>query len=180
MPMMKTRLAVIDDVAAIANLHAESWRIAYRGMLTDDYLDRQIFSERLALWEQRFGSCAPNQHICVAEIGDQVVGFACTYGDEDARWGSFLDNLHVAPEHKRHGIGKALMRQVAAWSLAAYPACGLYLWVLESNTPAIRFYRKMGGVRSGKGTWRPPDGGSYTKLRYAWPTLEPLLSGTLS
>ncbi len=174
---MKTRLAAIDDVAAIANLHAESWRIAYRGMLRDDYLDQRIFAERLALWEQRFHSRASNQHVCVAEVDDEVVGFACTYGGEDARWGSFLDNLHVAAEHKRHGIGKALMQQVAGWSLAAYPACGLYLWVLESNVPAIRFYEKMGGVRSGEGTWRPPDGGSYRKFRYAWSNLEPLLPG---
>lgn len=173
---MKTRLADIGDVAAIANLHAESWRVAYRGMLTDGYLDRQIHSERLALWEQRFHSPAPNQHVCVAEVDDEIVGFACTYGGEDARWGSFLDNLHVAPGHKRLGIGKALMRQAAEWSLAGYPKCGLYLWVLESNTPAIHFYEKLGGVRSGDGIWCPPDGGSYVKFRYAWSNLEPLLS----
>ncbi|HUU74156.1 MAG TPA: GNAT family N-acetyltransferase [Burkholderiales bacterium] len=173
---MKTRLAVVADVAAIADLHAESWRVAYRGMLRDDYLDREIFSERLALWEQRFQACAPNQYVAVTEIDGKVVGFACAYGDEDARWGSFLDNLHVSPEFKRRGIGKALMQQVGAWSAKEHPACGMYLWVLESNSPAMQFYEKLGGVRSGKGKWNPPDGGSYTKFRYAWKSLAPLLS----
>jgi ribosomal protein S18 acetylase RimI-like enzyme len=173
---VKIRLAVDADIFAIAKLHAQSWRGAYRGMLQDDYLDRRIFSERQALWEQRFHASAPNQYVCVATVDDEVVGFACAYGDEDAAWGSFLDNLHVSPECKRRGIGKALMQHVAAWSLAQYPGCGMYLWVLESNTPAIRFYDKLGGVPSGVGTWQPPDGGAYAKLRYAWETLEPLIS----
>ena len=173
---MKTRLAVVADVAAIADLHAESWRVAYRGMLHDDYLDRQIFSERLALWEQRFQACAPNQYVVVAEVDGKVAGFACAYGGEDAKWGSFLDNLHVAPEQKRHGIGTALMQQVAAWSSVSYPSCGMYLWVLASNASAMLFYEKLGGRRSGKRVWRPPDGGAYTKFRYPWKTLEPLLS----
>lgn len=173
---MKTRLAVVADVAAIADLHAQSWRVAYRGMLGDDYLDRQIFAERLALWEQRFQSCPSNQYVVVAELNDEVVAFACAYGNEDARWGSFLDNLHVSPSHKRHGFGKALMQQVAAWSSAAYPTCGLYLWVLASNSPAMQFYEKLGGVCAGTGEWHPPDGGSYKKFRYAWANLDPLLS----
>jgi len=168
---MKIRNATTTDAAAIAALHAESWRIAYRGMLQDDYLDRKIFPERLALWEERFRTPGANQYVIVAEIDAKVAGFACAYGDEDATWGSFLDNLHVTPEFKRKGVGSALMRDVAQWSLKSWPDCGMYLWVLESNTPAIRFYEKVGGRRAGEGMWNPPDGGEYRKLRYAWDDL---------
>lgn len=165
---MKIRIANARDAATIANLHAESWRIAYRGMLQDDYLDRKIFPERLALWEERFRACTANQYVVVAEIEAKVAGFACAYGDEDPVWGSFLDNLHVTPAYKRKGIGSALMRDVAQWSLRSWPGCGMYLWVLESNTPAVRFYENVGGRCVGDGLWNPPDGGEYRKLRYAW------------
>ena len=173
---MKTRLAVGADAPAIAELHAESWRVAYRGMLQDDYLDRTIYAEREALWEERFRSAPANQYVIVAETAGSVTGFACVYGDEDAKWGSFLDNLHVAPGQKRHGIGTALMEEVAAWCLKSWPAAGMYLWVLESNASAMRFYEKLGGVCVGEGVWTPPDGGEYRKLRYAWDSLEGLIA----
>ena len=176
---MKTRTASAADASAIARLHAESWRVAYRGMLHDDYLDRTIYTERQALWEERFRSAPANQHVIVAETAGSVTGFACVYGNEDATWGSFLDNLHVAPGQKRRGIGSALMKQVAAWCLNAWPAAGMYLWVLESNTSAMRFYERLGGVRAGEGVWKPPDGGEYRKLRYAWESLEGFTASAL-
>jgi len=172
---MKIRIATAADAAAIAKLHAESWRSAYRGMLQDDYLDRKIFPERLALWEERFCTSATNQYVVVAEVEANVAGFACAYGDEDPVWGSFLDNLHVTPAYKRKGIGSALMRDVAQWSLGSWPDRGMYLWVLESNSPAIRFYERVGGRRAGEGLWNPPDGGEYRKLRYAWDDLHELV-----
>ena len=168
---MNIRVANTADAAAIADLHAESWRIAYRGMLQDDYLDRTIFPERLALWEARFRAPAANQYVIVAEVDKKVAGFACAYGEEDPELGCFLDNLHVARPHMRHGIGSALMRDVAQWSLASWPDGGMYLWVLESNAPAIRFYESVGGRCAGEGVWNPPDGGAYRKLRYAWDDL---------
>ena len=168
---MNIRVANAADAAVIADLHAESWRIAYRGMLQDDYLDREIFAERLGLWEARFRTPAANQYVTVAEVDAKVAGFACAYGGEDPVWGSFLDNLHVSPASKRSGIGSALMRDVAQWSLRSWPDRGMYLWVLESNTSAIRFYERIGGRRAGEGVWNPPDGGEYRKLRYAWDEL---------
>ena len=170
----KTRKAVASDAVAIANLHAESWRIAYRGMLSDEFLDKHVFDERIAVWQERFRVPAANQYILVAEVDGDMIGFACAYGGEDQKWGSFLDNLHVADAFKRRGIGAGLMRQVAQWSSGQYPGAGMYLWVLESNTPAMRFYEKLGGVRSGEGVWTPSDGGNYRKYRYAWTSLDPL------
>lgn len=172
---VKTRTAAAADAAAIARLHAESWRVAYRGMLSDEYLDEDIFGERSALWQERFQSPAANQYIVVAETGGSMTGFACAYGAEDKTWGSFLDNLHVAVEFKRRGIGAELIKQVALWSNTYFPGAGMYLWVLESNLAAMRFYEKLGGVRSGEGVWTPPDGGSYRKYRYVWERVDPLL-----
>ena len=39
---MQIRLATLADAEAIAHVHAESWRTAYRGALSDAYLSGPI------------------------------------------------------------------------------------------------------------------------------------------
>ena len=40
--MLTLREGTEHDAAAIAQLHADSWRSAYRGMLSDEYLDHRV------------------------------------------------------------------------------------------------------------------------------------------
>jgi ribosomal protein S18 acetylase RimI-like enzyme len=50
----------------------------------------------------------------------------------------------VYPEFRGLGIGKALLKRVAA--VAVEKGCARLKWsVLDWNTPAIDFYRAMGG-----------------------------------
>lgn len=165
---MIIRVATASDVSGIANLHTESWRIAYRGLMRDDYLDKEIYAEREAVWRDRFQRLPVNQYIVVAEEKGELIGFACTYGNDDARWGALLDNLHAAPDRKRQGIGTKLMAATAEWCLKTYPTQGLYLWVLEQNIPARRFYERVGGIHVESGMWDPPDGSPLPKMRFVW------------
>jgi hypothetical protein len=52
--LMLYREATALDADAIAVLHAESWRRAYRGHLSDAYLDGPIFKDRTSVWRGRF------------------------------------------------------------------------------------------------------------------------------
>lgn len=174
--MMIVREARAADANAIAGVHAESWRVAYRGAFRDEYLDGNIFDERLAVWRRRFAAPASNQHVLVAEDQQAVIGFACAFGGEDPRWGTLLENLHVSRRWWKQGIGARLMAAAAAWSAAAYPGRGMYLWVLEPNVPARRFYEQLGAAGSGRELWEAPGGGTVPRLRYVWADLEPLLS----
>ena len=171
------RQALPSDADDIARLHAISWRTAYRGALSDAYLDGPIEAERAELWRARLAQPAANQFVVIAQSRGEAVGFACAYGGEDPQWGTFLDNLHVLPEFKRQGIGAQLMREVAAWSAGAYPGQGIYLWVLGSNLPAQRFYARIGGENAGTDLWTPPDGSALPKVRIAWRSAEALSFG---
>lgn len=44
------REATSADIEGIANLHATSWRFAYRGSYSDAYLDGPVFEERRQVW----------------------------------------------------------------------------------------------------------------------------------
>ena len=57
--------------------------------------------------------------------------------------GLYLEDLFVEPAHRGAGIGKALLRRLAA--LALERDCGRLEWrVLDWNEPSIRFYRSLG------------------------------------
>lgn len=123
------RDAMPVDAAAVAALHADSWRRHYRGAYADGYLDSR----------------------------DELAGFAHVILDADRDWGALLDNLHVAVAQQGRGIGATLMARAGEFVTRLRPESGLYLWVLEQNVAAQRFYEAIGGQPIG--------------IRYVW--LEP-------
>lgn len=173
---MRIRLAHARDASGIASLHARSWRAAYRGMLSDTYLDGPVETERAQLWHRRFAQPAANQYVVVAEAAEQIVGFACAYGAEDPTWGTLLENLHVAQDHKRRGIGARLVAQVASWSAQTHPQACLHLWVLKPNLPAQNFYQHLGAEHIESAVWHPPEGGPVPQIRLAWRQPQSLLA----
>lgn len=160
-----------DDAEAIATLHTESWRVTYRGIYSDVYLDGDVFDDMTRMWSERMTAPAPNQFVVLAEDDGELVGFACAYGAHHERLGTYLDNLHVRRARHGHGIGRGLVSRVASWSRTRYPDTGLYLGVLEDNVNARRFYERLGGDNVGVEVIEPPGGGSVRAHRYAWSNL---------
>lgn len=166
---MRLREATLADAAAIAELHADSWRNTYRGAYPDEYLDGPVFEDRRRIWQERLSTAAPGQYVIVAEGEDgSLIGLACAYGGKDPVRGTLLDNLHVRLDRQRSGTGRKLVAQVARWCLAAYPEEALYLGVLEQNTRAQAFYRALGARDSGGETVPTPGGGSTRTRWYTW------------
>lgn len=74
------------------------------------------------------------------------VGFALyffNYSTFLTRFGVYLEDLFVRPEHRGRGIGFHLLQRVA--QAAADRGCERMDWaVLDWNEPAIDFYRQLG------------------------------------
>lgn len=165
---MTYREVTSNDATAIAALHAKSWRHAYRGILRDDFLDGDVFQNRTDVWEQRLASPPANQYVLVAIENQRIEGFVCVQGGEDARWGSLIDNLHVARALKGKGIGTTLVKAAAAWIQKNCPAAGMYLWVYEANVAARRFYESLGASNAELVVKENPGGGFANSFRYVW------------
>jgi GNAT superfamily N-acetyltransferase len=179
--MLILREATGHDAAAIAKLHADSWRSAYRGILSDEYLDNRVHIERAALWQQRFSERAEKPFfVILAEAGNELVGFACVFPDEHPTYGAFLDNLHVVPIRTGQGIGRRLLSAVAGRLLAAERRGGLYLWVIEQNARARQFYAKAGALEVECVELSMPDGSRQKEMRCFWPELAGLLKTELA
>jgi ribosomal protein S18 acetylase RimI-like enzyme len=174
-----TRIATAEDAEPIARLHAESWRTAYRGILSDDFLDNDVVEDRRALWDVRFANPIPQRGVIVIEDEGGIAGFICVEGLEDARWGSLIDNLHVAPDRKHSGIGRTLMREGSSWLTEHYGEAPVYLWVLEANSNARRFYERLGASNAETVLNKTADGVINRSCRYTWPSSTDLLAACL-
>jgi ribosomal protein S18 acetylase RimI-like enzyme len=168
--MVTYRLAQDTDAARIAALHAQSWQTHYAGIWTAAYLDGPVVADRLAVWQERFQQPRENQHIVIAEASHLLVGFACTYFNEEPLYGTLLDNLHVATQVQGQGIGKKLMQLAAEAALRQYPEAKFHLWVLEENHAARKFYERLGGENVETTSCENPDGTYSPACRYVWAT----------
>lgn len=141
---LRYRRARRSDAAVVAAMHAASWRRHYRGAYSDSFLDGDVAADRLAVWSDTIRETQPNHCTIVAEVAEDLVGFIHTVLDHDSRWGSFVENLHVAPASKRRGIGTELLAQTARILVSRGEDPGLYLWVLHRNGAAQAFYEARG------------------------------------
>lgn len=139
------RPATPFDAPRIAALHARSWRENYRGDLPDTFLDKEVLSERLSTWTDRFSTPSDDMQVMLAERDNELVGFCCVLLHHDPEDGTLLDNLHVRQDYQGTGIGRRLIRWAAITTIAEDPEGKLYLWVLKNNTSAAAMYRHIGG-----------------------------------
>lgn len=140
------RPAVADDAAAIARLHRSVWCDTYRDLAPAGacrVLDEDF---RRARWADMLASPRKHQCVLVAEQGNRLVGIgAIGAPSEEAFAGrGEIRSLYVDPSVKRQGLGRRLMRELAA-ELAAMGYSGAALGVVVGNDPAIAFYRSLGG-----------------------------------
>ena len=144
---MSVRHANPDDALGIGIVHVASWQAAYRGMITQDYLDSLDSAQRGANWRRYLnGPLQHDEFVFVAEAQpNHVLGFAHVGQSRDADGVGELRCLYVTPEHWGEGIGSDLM----ASSVDALVASGFTeatLWVLDNNSRARRFYEASGWI----------------------------------
>jgi GNAT superfamily N-acetyltransferase len=164
--------ATSQDIESIAQLHAQSWRNAYRGMLADEYLDRHVVADRLEFWTARFASVPADRRLVLQAIsGGTLIGFVCVLLDAEPQWGARLDNLHVSPESKGTGIGYTLFQAAREWIASVSPGTAMYLWCVERNHGARRFYDRQGGKIVETATRPVAQELAVPELRYWWPPL---------
>jgi GNAT superfamily N-acetyltransferase len=171
------------DVEAIAALHADNWRRHYRGAYSDEFLDGDLLSDRRVAWSARLADPGPGTATTVAEHDGHLVGFVHVVFDLDPEWGSLLYNLHVVHERRRTGIGRRLLQHAARAVGDNARGDGMFLWVLEQNVAAQRFYLACGATATDVEPVPPPGGdpgrlvGSPRCIRMVWSEVGGLAGG---
>lgn len=170
-PAVLTRAATPGDYDAIAALHIASWRSAYRGILPDRRLEREIPTLLREAWTpERVGA---EDIVLVAEApgrgGGALVGFVAI---RDAPV-PLIDNLHVAAAAQGSGIGRRLLAEGAS-ALRRRGRDTAELWVFAANQAALGLYRRLGGAAVDEAD-KDVFGEPVPSIRVHWPTLTPLI-----
>ena len=131
--------ATASDVATILGL--------IRQLSVYEKLEHMVTGNEAMLTEALFGK-TPSCECVIAREGDVPVGFALfftTFSTFLCKPGVYLEDLFVIPTVRGKGVGKALLKYLAA--LAQQRGCGRFEWrVLDWNTPSIEFYKSLGAT----------------------------------
>lgn len=147
---MIIRLATPEDALQIAQVQVESWRETYPGIVPKSYLDSLDVKKREKVWRE----AADNHSLFVAELNNEVVGFAIggenrdkdTYPEYDGE----LYAIYSYGQVHGQGIGKKLFQSIAE-DLVSNRFKKMIVSVLSDN-PAVGFYTQMGGTFIGEDT----------------------------
>jgi ribosomal protein S18 acetylase RimI-like enzyme len=170
----RIRAATAADLPAIAAIHTSSWRAAYRGILSDAFLDGDLLENRKARWSGIAERMGARDNLLVATDGEGAVGFIAGWtssalGCEDG-YGLYIDNLHVRPDLRGNRYGERLFRALAKNAMgnaAVDVKVSAYLWLLDGNAPAHRFYHRLGG-RDGEHRLVELGGRTVGETRIVW------------
>lgn len=140
MPTIHIRPAAADD--------AERFLTLVDALADYEKLDRPTPEARQRLVRDGFG-LQPRFQAYLAELDGNAVGYAITfetYSSFLALPTLYLEDLFVLPEARRHGVGSAVFRFLAAEAVRR--GCGRMEWVvLDWNQLAIDFYERLSAQR---------------------------------
>jgi len=187
--MICIRRAGPADAAAIGAVHVATWRTVYPGVLPDGYLASLSTLRHAAGYEAAIGARHHGHAVFVAVAkgadapagqeaaeGGTIIGFVSGGRSRRPQIGEGeIETLYLLDDYRDRGIGRRLMRAMAA-HLAAIGCRSAMLWVLQDN-PTRWFYQRLGGRLSARESTRFA-GQALEQLAFTWDPIETLLMAT--
>lgn len=163
------RPATPEDAAEIAALQVRSWKVAYRGIVPDTFLDDLAEDAWLERWiTQLTATVRPGIHRLVSTDGhDGPPRAVALCGPAMAPVDGLTGQLYVLytdPPFWGQGHGGALMSTIDDM-LAADGHAGAMLWVAAGNDPSIAFYEHHGWSRDGATQREEVAGAMFDEIR---------------
>jgi ribosomal protein S18 acetylase RimI-like enzyme len=162
---IEIRRARSADAGRLAETHDEAWRTAYQGIIPGPELARLINRRGPEWWE---GAIRKGSRISVLAFGEALAGYV-NYGRNRARsltYDGEIYELYLRPEFQGLGFGRRLFTATRR-DLAQSGIKSLVVWVLSDNSPAVEFYRALGGRAVARSCEKFGDK-TLDKVAYAW------------
>lgn len=136
--------ARLEDTAALGALHVATWQETYAGIMPAAFLAEMDPVARAAKWAAILE--AGHHGVFLARQQEALVGF-CAVGPSRGDLPQFHGELGAIYTRKSvhgTGVGAALLDAGFAW-MEEQQLVPFFLWVLEANPQARRFYERKGG-----------------------------------
>lgn len=133
------RIRQNDDRLAISNIYEESWKYAYRDIIPQSYLD----SIPRGNWASKLDREGVLSLVLIED--NTLIGTTSYCKSRSADFDSFgeIISIYLLPQYIGKGYGRPLL-EAAVDELVKLGYCDIFLWVLEENKRARRFYEKAG------------------------------------
>lgn len=165
---MIIRKARLEDSLQIAEVHIKSWQQAYKGIISEEYLNNLSVKDRQQMWESSLSSPRDDAPVYVAvnEEGS-IVGFA-SFGIERERRRPMegeLYAIYLLNENRRSGNGTMLLK-AGIQDLIKHNFKSVLVWVLAEN-PSREFYEKFSPAKVDTKTIQIGND-SLEEIAYKW------------
>lgn len=133
---VQVRKASSEDVEAARALTNRSWLTTYAPLIGKD-VTASIIETRHAAPLFAAQAANPEHTFLIAARDDEIVGHCHTFPKQR----TYIDRLHVEPDLKGGGIGRAMLDYVEAQHKTG---SRIWLEVLDGNASALAFYERVG------------------------------------
>jgi GNAT superfamily N-acetyltransferase len=161
----------LDDCRRVSEIRVSGWQTAYRGLIPQSYLDAMSVPEDAGRRRTRFLESLRSDGTVrnlVALRDGEIVGWACHgpyRNGEVLTTDAELYAIYVDPDRFGAGAGRTLIGEsIRRCTAAGHPR--MYLWVLEENMRARRFYERSGFRADGTEVPFDVDGVAVPEVRY--------------
>jgi ribosomal protein S18 acetylase RimI-like enzyme len=172
----RVRAALAADAGPIAQVHRDTWRTTYAGILPLAVIAREAGRKSEGMWRRRLAMQPAGSATWIAErSGHGIVGFA-SCGDARASIEGLdaeVYALYVLQAHQQRGVGRELVRECAR-HFVRHGLFGFYLWVLKANRARL-FYEALGGEVVGERSERLGKH-DFGEIAYGWHDLTTLVT----
>jgi N-acetylglutamate synthase-like GNAT family acetyltransferase len=154
-----------SDIPAVAKVHYESWKIAYKGILSDKLLE-QLNAERFEkVWSDILKQ-KNRMNLLIEENKNTIgfIGFEITPKNKEHLDGEII-GLYVDPLTWRRGAGATLMEQ-AFIQMKKKGFDRAMLWTMTRNHISRNFFQKMGFKLTGEKRVSERAGEHFEEVQY--------------
>lgn len=171
---MKIREYKREDLFSVSKIHVDTWKSTYKKIVPEEFLNNLTYEKQNEKWLNRlFNNGNTNEFMYVAENEfGEVVGFStAALNDKDCKIHSTLFTLYILKECQNRGIGRLLVKTVAA-RLKSLGAESIVLWAFAENN-ACNFYEHLGGSQADKNVVNIA-GVDLVEVSYQWEDINSL------
>lgn len=150
-----------DDRFAISRIYEESWKFAYKDIIPQSYLD----SIPPGCWAANLDKEGMNTLVLIEDgIFIGTSSYCKSRFSDFSNFGEIV-SIYLLPQYISKGYGKMLL-SAAVRELAHLGFNDIFLWVLEDNLRARKFYEKEGFEFSGNYLDNNIGGKEVRELQY--------------
>ena len=163
------RPASVEDAAAMASVHVDTWRTTYPGIIAAETLANLSYERSEKLWIEHLANPGSERAFVAATPAGEVVGLASGGPIKEPleQCDGELYVLYIRQAYQGTGLGKRLVAAVAQ-DLASRGYASMVIWVMKDNRSARGFYERLGGRLAGEKSIHIGEE-DLLEVAYVWP-----------